>query len=89
MAVPTCSANSPPSATRPSGFDPRRPCESATLFMILTGPLMVVAVVAVVYLGYRVWRRGRPARFVRVIPHSPGDQGILAPYDLGHKAQIS
>ncbi len=32
-----------------------------TLFMIVTGPLMVLAVLGAVYLGYRAWRRRRPA----------------------------
>ena len=30
-----------------------------TLFMIVTGPLMVLAVLAAVYLGYRAWQRRR------------------------------
>ncbi len=32
-----------------------------TLFMIFTGPLMVLAVLAAIYAGSRVWRRRRPA----------------------------
>jgi len=36
-----------------------------TLFMIVTGPLMVLAVLAAVYAGYRVWRRRGAARVIR------------------------
>ena len=38
-----------------------RSVQRQTLFMIWTGPLMVVAVIAAVWYGRRAWRRRRPA----------------------------